>query len=111
MRGGARAGAGRPPKIDCRAERMADLAKRLRQTRGIGPRAAVALAAFGASDEVVAAAIGCGAFDVARLFEKELHTGRAIGTGQLIQALWRKADSGSTAAIRELERRISGGAR
>jgi hypothetical protein len=107
MRGGQRPGAGRRPKIDERLALMADLAIRLRATRGASRRAVVALAAFGADDTVIAAALAIKESDVSEFFTTELKAGRAIASGNLIDFLWRKAATGNATAIRTLEKRIA----
>jgi hypothetical protein len=107
MRGGKREGAGRKPKIDARPIMMAELAERLTTFSRREHRVVVALASFGATDDVIATALGLNISELSEFYRSELDTGRALASANLVAALWRKAATGHVGAIRELERRMS----
>jgi hypothetical protein len=110
-RGGKRPGAGRPRKPIPRAGPSPfDLADRLndmaRGSRGRRARFVLAMAAYGASAAEIAAALGVTPSQLTESDRDHMQTGLCVAQANLLNQIWKKAESGNVTAILWLHRRL-----
>jgi hypothetical protein len=115
-RGGRRPGAGRPRKpVRPVAPGPFDLTDRLNLmpggSRGRRARLVLAMSAFGASENDIAAALELTPSELTESDRDHMETGRCMAQANILDQVWKKARAGNVTALLWLHRRMQSGDR